>query len=90
MVHAAGRRTERTAPIVLGAVEATTASAREKADDMPSTPATAGGELVYNVMQFNVLRDSYPGGLPTGERRGATPCHRTAAPVPQKPSTPFC
>ena len=63
-MRAVGRRTERTAPVVFGAVEATAASAREEADDMPSSPAAAHDELDYNVMQCNILRDSF------GERLG--------------------
>ena len=69
--------------MVPGAVEATAASAREEADDVPSTPAAALGELDYNVMQFNDLRDSKARRLPTGVERAATRCHRTAAPALQ-------
>ena len=70
---------------MLGAVEATAASAPEKADDVPSTPAEALGELDYNVMQFNALRDSRARRLPIGVERAATRCHRTAAPALQRP-----
>ena len=87
---AVGRRTERTAPVVPGAVEATAASAREEADDVPSTPAAALGELDYNVMQFNTLRDSCAERLQDRAGRDAIPCHRTAAAVPQKPPTSLC
>jgi hypothetical protein len=70
--------------MVLGAVEATAASAREEADDVPSTPAAALGELDYNVMQVNALRDFRAEGLARGEGPGATRCYRTAACAPQE------
>ena len=76
--------------MVLGAVEATAASAREEADDVPSTPAAALGELDYNVMQFNALRDSRARLFPMGVERCATRCHRTAAPALQEPRTLSC
>src|SRR5687767_14584982 len=66
-MRAVRRRTERTAPVVFGAVEATAASAREEADDMPSSPAAAHDELDYNVMQCNILRDSFGERLGIGE-----------------------
>jgi hypothetical protein len=89
-MHAVGRRTERTAPVVFGAVEATAASAREEADDMPSSPAAAHDELDYKLMRCNILRDSFGERLGKREDREATPRHRTAAPVPQNASAPFC
>src|SRR5829696_7562512 len=76
--------------LMLGAVKATAASAPEEADDVPSTPAAALGELDYNIMQFNALRDSRASRLPMGVERAATLCHRTAAPAPQEARTLSC
>ena len=69
---------------MFGVVEVTATSAREEADDVPSTPAAALGELDYNVVQFNALRDFRADGLPAAVGLCATRCHRTAAPAPQK------
>src|SRR5215203_5543895 len=72
MTRAAERRTKRTTPMVLGAVEATAASAPEKADVVPSTPGTALGEQGYKLMRVNGLRCT-------------SPCRHRSRPAPARP-----